>query len=117
MKEDVLNNVNNLYEAREMVLNGFKSKIFLAESTGTGLFNTHNSKLKIFTPKQMLQRLPIALAQVKMIIIIKMDTIFINSENSRTSEPHILKLELTDKLDLRIGEKVIALSNLSIYYT
>ena len=65
MKEDVLNNVNNLYEAREMVLNGFKSKIFLAESTGTGLFNTHNSKLKLFTPKQMLQRLPIALAQVK----------------------------------------------------
>ena len=46
-----------------------------------------------------------------------MDTIFMNSENSKTSEPHILKLKLTDKLDLRIGEKVIALSNLSIYYT
>ena len=40
-----------------------------------------------------------------------------NSENSKTSEPHILKLKLTDKLDLQIGEKVIALSNLSIYYT
>ena len=63
MKEDVLNNVNNLYEAREMVLNGFKSKIFLVKSTGTGLFNTNNSKLKILTPKQILQRLPIALAQ------------------------------------------------------
>ena len=46
-----------------------------------------------------------------------MDTIFINSENSRTSEPHILKLKLTDKLDVRIGEKVIALSNLRIYNT
>ena len=46
-----------------------------------------------------------------------MDTIFINSENSRTSKPHILILKLTDKLDLRFGEKVIALSNLSIYYT
>ena len=46
-----------------------------------------------------------------------MDTIFMNSENSRKSETHILKLKLTDKLDLRIGEKVIALSNLSIYYT
>ena len=45
-----------------------------------------------------------------------MDTIFMNSENSKTSEPHILKLKLTDKLDLRIGEKVIALSNLSICY-
>ena len=39
-----------------------------------------------------------------------------NSENSKTSEPHTLKLKLTDKLDLRICEKVIALSNLSIYY-
>ena len=46
-----------------------------------------------------------------------MDTIFMNLENSKISEPHILKLKLTDKLDLRIGEKVIALSNLSIYYT
>ena len=46
-----------------------------------------------------------------------MDTIFINSENSKTSELHILILKLTYKLDLRIGKKVIALSNLSIYYT
>ena len=46
-----------------------------------------------------------------------MDTIFMNSENSRTSKPHILILKLTDLLDLRIGKKVIALSNLSIYYT
>ena len=40
-----------------------------------------------------------------------------NSDNSKASKPHILKLKLTSKLDLRIGEKVIALSNLSIYYT
>ena len=46
-----------------------------------------------------------------------MDTIFMNSENSRTPKPHILILKLTNKLDLRIGEKIIALSNLSIYYT
>ena len=45
-----------------------------------------------------------------------MDTIFMNSENSKTSKPHVLTLKLTSKLDLRIGEKVIALSNLSIYY-
>ena len=45
-----------------------------------------------------------------------MDTIFMNSENSRTSEYHILLLKLTDKLDLR-NQKSIALSNLSIYYT
>ena len=46
-----------------------------------------------------------------------MDTIFMNSENSRTSEYHVLILKLTEKLDLRRGEKSIALSNLSIYYT
>ena len=46
-----------------------------------------------------------------------MDTIFMNSENSRTPKPHILILKLANKLDLRIGKKVIALSNLSIYYT
>ena len=46
-----------------------------------------------------------------------MDTIFMNSENSKTSKPHVLVLKLTNKLDLRIGKKVIALSNLSIYYT
>ena len=45
-----------------------------------------------------------------------MDTIFMNSENSKTSEPHVLILKLTDKLSLRRGEKIIALSNLSIYY-
>ena len=48
--------------------------------------------------------------------LIKMDTIFMNSENSKTSEQHVLVLKLTNKLDLRIGEKIIALSNLSIYY-
>ena len=46
-----------------------------------------------------------------------MDTIFMNSDNSKSSKAHILKLKLTNKLDWRLGEKVIALSNLSIYYT
>ena len=46
-----------------------------------------------------------------------MDTIFMNSENSKTSEHNVLVLKLTDKLDLRRGQKTVALSNLSIYYT
>ena len=46
-----------------------------------------------------------------------MDTIFMNSENSKTSKPRVLILNLTDKIDLRRGEKSIALSNLIIYYT
>ena len=45
-----------------------------------------------------------------------MNTIFINSENSKTSESHRLLLNLTDKIDLRRKDKYIALSNLSIYY-
>ena len=49
--------------------------------------------------------------------IIKLDTIFMNSEHSKTSDPHVVILKLTDKLDLRRGENIITLSNLSIYYT
>ena len=46
-----------------------------------------------------------------------MDTIFMNSENSKMSKLHVLTLKITKKLDLIIDEKTIALSNLSIYYT
>ena len=35
----------------------------------------------------------------------KMNTIFMNSENSKTSKPHVLKLNLTDKIDVQRGEK------------
>ena len=45
-----------------------------------------------------------------------MDSMCIISKNSKTSEPHVLILNLADKLDLRRGEKSIALSNVSIYY-
>ena len=40
-----------------------------------------------------------------------------NSENSKSSKPHVLILKLNDKLDLRRGEKILMLSNLTIYYT
>ena len=39
--------MRNFLNTREMVLNGFKSKIFLTKSTGTGILNTNNSKLMI----------------------------------------------------------------------
>ena len=64
-KEDVEKNLYNFYEGREMVLNVFKSKIFFTKSKGSGVLNTNHSKLKILTPKQILKRLPVALAQVK----------------------------------------------------
>ena len=150
-KKDVLDTAKNLHDGRELLINAFKSELFpLKSTTRTGL--------KISTPKQLLQRFPVALAhgkagnnsesllneirqiiyflyqskeiakkvysniiksiqQKKLHSIIKMDTILMNSGNSKTSEPYVLILKLTDKLDLRRGENIIVLSNLSIYYT
>ena len=45
-----------------------------------------------------------------------MDTIFINSENSKTSDTHRLLINLLDKINLKRSDKYIALSNLTIYY-
>ena len=56
--KNVFNTAKNLYQGRELVINAFRSRLFqLKSTTGTGL--------KILTPKQLLQKLPIALAQVK----------------------------------------------------
>ena len=46
-----------------------------------------------------------------------MDTIFINSENSKISDPHRLLLNPSDKINLKRSDKHVALLNLSIYYT
>ena len=46
-----------------------------------------------------------------------MDTIFINSRNSKTSYPHRIILNLGHKTNLKKSDKYVALSNLSIYYT
>ena len=45
-----------------------------------------------------------------------MDTFFMNSENSKTSDPHRLLLNLSDKKDLKGSDKYASLSNFSIYY-
>ena len=45
-----------------------------------------------------------------------MYTIFLNSENSKTSDPHRLLLNLSHKINLKKSDKYVALSNLSIYY-
>ena len=55
----------NFFEGREKVPDAFESKIFSIKSKGSGILNPDHSKLKVLTPKQMLQRLLIALAQVK----------------------------------------------------
>ena len=55
----------NFFEGREKILDAFESKIFLTKSKCSGILNLDHSRPKVLTPKQMLQRLPIALAQVK----------------------------------------------------
>ena len=49
--------------------------------------------------------------------IVIMETIFMNTENSKTNESHRFKLDLADKLNLKNPKKNMALVNLSIYYT
>ena len=46
-----------------------------------------------------------------------MDTILMNSESSKRSDPHRLLLNLTDEIKVKRSDKHVALSNLSIYYT
>ena len=121
--------MHNFFEGREKILDAFEIKIFSIKSKGSGNLTIDHSRLKILTAKQMLQRLPIALAQVKAgnnsenllneirqiayslyqskqitkkvcnkiiksINVEKIDTIFINSENSRTLKLHSLTLKL-----------------------
>ena len=45
-----------------------------------------------------------------------METIFMNTENSKTNEPHEFVLNLSQRLDLRSLDKYVTLENLSIYY-
>ena len=45
-----------------------------------------------------------------------MGSMFINSEFSKTSNPHRLILRILDKINRKRSDKYIALSNLSIYY-
>ena len=46
-----------------------------------------------------------------------METIFINSKNSKTNESNKFIYQFTDKLNLKNPNKNIGLVNLSIYYT
>ena len=64
-RKDVLKNLYALFEGRERVLDGLESKILPIKTKGTGNLDSKHSSLKILTPKQMLQRLPIAFAQTK----------------------------------------------------
>ena len=66
-KKEVINNLEKIYKSREEVINLFRDYIeMLSDANYDARKNeTEGKGLKILTPKQMLQRLPIALAQVK----------------------------------------------------
>ena len=65
-QKEVINNLENFYISREEVINSFRDygKMVL-DAYKSKQNETEGKGLKILTPKQMLQRLPIALAQVK----------------------------------------------------
>ena len=139
-------NLNKIVNIIEKILDFHKQR-------GKGLPKVTDLKhIKILTAKQMIERLPATLSQVKagntsenllneirQIIYClywanevtekvynnimnstklwnRVDTIFMNSENSKTSDPQRLLLNLSDKINLRQSHKYVALLNLSIYY-
>ena len=65
--KDILKNLYAYFEGRKRLLDSFESKICLAKIKGTGFSDkvSDHSNLKILTPKPMLLRLSMALAQVK----------------------------------------------------
>ena len=66
-KEKVITNLENFYKSREEVFNFFRdyTKMMIDSNYKAKQDKTSQTGLKILTPKQLLQRLPIALAQVK----------------------------------------------------
>ena len=66
-QKETINNIEKFYKSREEVINFYRDYIeILSDANYYSKQNeTEGKGLKILTPKQMLQRLPIALAQVK----------------------------------------------------
>ena len=66
-QKETINNLVKFYNSREEVINFFTGHVeILSNANYNSKQNeTEGKGLKILTPKQMLQKLPIALAQVK----------------------------------------------------
>ena len=100
----------------------------VANLSDRNVFN--RTQFKIWAPKQMLQRLPITLAQYntsenlikefQQIIysLYRVEEISKKAlEISETSDPHRLFLNSSDEINLKRKDKYVALSNFSIYFT
>ena len=105
----MIDNLYKFYLSREKVINFLRDFIeVLSDANYDAKQNeTRGTELKVLAPKQMLQRLLTAVAQVN--TNIKMEAIFMNPENSKMPKLHALILKLANKLDLRLGEKIIVL--------
>ena len=110
-QKSALENIKLLYKSREVVIKSFNDySSIVSEAKYKSI---HGGELKILTPKQMCQRLTKVLAQVKagntyenllkeigqiiysfysVKLLSRMDTIFMNSRNSKTSDPYRLLL-------------------------
>ena len=88
------NSIKLKNEARQVLYSLYRSKVLTK--------TVYNNLIKLY---------------VHSTIFIKMETFFMNSKNSKTSEPNRFKYDLVDKLDLKNPNKNMALANLSIYYT
>ena len=64
-QKNALYNIEMLYKARSEAIKFYDDYCSMISKTNTKAKPTKATRLKILTPKQMLQRLPIALAQVK----------------------------------------------------
>ena len=142
---DLKNEIENIDKKEKEIEKPNEMIEIVAESLEFNKQNQQGKGLKILTPDQMLRRLPICLAQLKggnnlqnlaTIVFfvlfskihennlqafnqhyLKMETIFMNTENSKTNEPHRLRFSLVDKPNLKIPNKNIPLGNISICCT
>ena len=146
LKNNIVDNVSKFYEGREKIIQGFKNEVFPfcydredeeqmglekkeeeEEETITDANKCNEWVIKQETSTNKEFIIIIIIIVIVMIIvmimiiitidIIKMETIFMNTENSKTNESHRFKLDLADKLNLENPKKNIALAYLSIYYT
>ena len=102
--EKVPEDRKSMIEEKEKIINivGHFFNFNQLEQKGEGL--------KALTQNQMFSRLPVSLAQLKAGNNSEKlkNEIFMNTENSKTNEPHRFKLHLTDKLNLKNPNKNMA---------
>ena len=123
----MINNLEKCYNSREKVINFFRDYIeMLSDAKYDAKQNeTKGTGLKILTPKQMLQRLPIALAQVKasnnsenLLNEIRQIVYSVYPSKQITKRVYNNISNTNIKMDpIFIKPVIIALSNFSIYYT